>query len=89
MACISFTVVSLSSHNQNEGNSPIEIAWTRGVALATGVVAAVIVNWIVWPFVARHELRKSLSYMLLNLGIAYRGVVARLVLPLSCQNTGL
>jgi hypothetical protein len=37
------------------------------------------VNWIVWPFVARHELRKSLSSMLLNLGICYRGVVAKYI----------
>ncbi|KAA8909151.1 hypothetical protein FN846DRAFT_627486 [Sphaerosporella brunnea] len=75
MACLSFTVVSLSGRNHSGGHSPVEIAWSRGVALSTGVVAAVIVNWVVWPFVARHELRKSLSYMLLNLGIAYRGVI--------------
>lgn len=77
MACLSFTIVSLSAHRAKGGEGPKEIAWSRGVALVTGVVAAVIVNWVVWPFVARHELRKSLSCMLLNLGIAYRGVVAR------------
>jgi hypothetical protein len=74
---MSFTVVSLSAYNTDGRHSPAEIAWSRGIAFVTGVIAAVVVNWIVWPFVARHELRKSLSYMLLNLGIAYRGVVAR------------
>ncbi|KAF8534386.1 hypothetical protein BDD12DRAFT_988808 [Trichophaea hybrida] len=79
MACMSFTVVSLSAYNTEGRHNSAEIAWSRGIALVTGVVAAVIVNWIVWPFIARHELRKSLSYMLLNLGIAYRGVVARYI----------
>jgi hypothetical protein len=83
MACLSFTVVSLSSYNNKESESSTQIAWTRGLALVTGVVSAVVVNWIVWPFVARHELRKSLSHMLLNLGIAYRVVLARFVLAKS------
>ncbi|KAI5788130.1 hypothetical protein FPQ18DRAFT_53957 [Pyronema domesticum] len=78
MACLSFTIVSLGGYNTS-GRSATEIAWSRAAALVTGCVAAVVVNWIVWPFVARHELRKSLSYMLLNLGIAYRGVVARYI----------
>jgi uncharacterized membrane protein YccC len=78
MACLSFTIVSLGGYNTS-GRSATEIAWSRAAALVTGCVASVVVNWIVWPFVARHELRKSLSHMLLNLGIAYRGVVARLV----------
>ena len=80
MSCLSFTIVSLSAHRAKGGEGgPKEIAWSRGIALVTGVVAAVLVNWVVWPFVARHELRKSLSHMLLNLGIAYRAVVARFV----------
>ncbi|KAI5800085.1 hypothetical protein EDC01DRAFT_534020 [Geopyxis carbonaria] len=77
MACLSFTVVSLSAYNDDGAHPTLEIAWTRGTALMAGVVAAVIVNWLVWPFVARHELRKSLSSMLLSLGTSYRGVVAR------------
>jgi len=61
------------------GQPAAEAASLLGVGLVIGVVAAVTVNWVVWPFVARHELKKSLSDMLLNLGIAYRGVVARFV----------
>ncbi|KAL0637512.1 Zinc finger protein containing five transmembrane domains [Maublancomyces gigas] len=59
--------------------SAAKIAWTRGVALIIGIVSAVVVNWVIWPFVARHELRKSLSFMMLNLGVSYRGVVARYI----------
>lgn len=36
-------------------------------------------NWILWPFVARHELRKSLAAMILHSAIVYRAVVAKYV----------
>lgn len=79
MGCISFTVVSLSAYNHAGTSGPFEIAWTRGTAFVVGVVAAVSVNWILWPFVARHELRKSISAMLLHTAIIYRGVVAKYI----------
>lgn len=81
MGCISYSVVSLNAYALHGStvdiSSPAKIAWTRGVSLIVGIVTAVVVNWVIWPFVARHELRKSLSFMMLNLGISYRGVVAR------------
>lgn len=77
MGCISFSVVSLSAYTLGGGPSVTKIAATRGVSLIVGIVSAVVVNWVIWPFVARHELRKSLSFMMLNLAISYRGVVTR------------
>ena len=79
VGCISFVVVSLGAKANNGLPSVVQIAWTRGVAFVVGVVAAVVVNWILWPFVARHELRKALSAMLIYSSIIYRGVVAKYV----------
>jgi hypothetical protein len=79
VGCISFVVVSLSAKTADGLPSIVQIAWTRGVAFVVGVVAAVIVNWVLWPFVARHELRKALSSMLIYSSIIYRGVVAKYV----------
>lgn len=79
VGCISFAVVSLSAKTSEGSPSVVHIAWTRGAAFIVGVVAAVIVNWILWPFVARHELRKALSGMMIYSSIIYRGVVARYV----------
>ena len=79
VGCFSFTVVSLSAYT-DAGSPPIvTIAWTRGVDFVVGLVAALTVNWVLWPFVARHELRKSLSGMMLHSAILYRGVVARYI----------
>jgi hypothetical protein len=47
--------------------------------MLTGVVTAILVNWILWPFVTRHALHKSLSSMLFFLSIIYRSVVAKYV----------
>lgn len=79
MGCISFTVISLST--LAEGGQPcvVTIAWTRGLAFAAAIFASILTNWIMWPFVARHELRKSLSAMMLHLAILYRGVVSRYI----------
>ncbi len=79
VGCIAFIVVSLSAKANNDQSSIVRIAWTRGVAFVVGVVAAVGVNWVLWPFVARHELRKALSSMLIYESIIYRGVVAKYV----------
>lgn len=79
VGCISFTVVSLSAYTNDGQQSIVKIAWTKGLAFVVGVVAAIVVNWILWPFVARHELRKSLSAMLLHSCLLYRGVVAKYI----------
>jgi hypothetical protein len=79
VGCISFVVVSLSAKAADGFPSPAQIAWTRGLAFVVGVVAAVVVNWILWPFVARHELRKALSAMMIYSSIIYRSVVAKYV----------
>ena len=88
VGCISFVVVSLSAKTADGLPSVVQIAWTRGLAFAIGVVAAVVVNWILWPFVARHELRKALSAMLVYSSIIYRGVVAKYVYYESGEEPG-
>lgn len=77
MACLSFSVVSLTAYDTTNLDSAVRVAWTRGVAIVVGICAAVVVNWCLWPFVARHELRKSISNMMLHLASTYSGIVAR------------
>ena len=79
VGCFSFTVISLSTITLHGDFSTSQIAWTRGTAIVIGVVSAVLVNWIFWPFVARHELRKSISAMMLYAAVGYRGVVAQYI----------
>lgn len=79
VGCFSFVVVSLGAKATDGLPSIVQISWTRGLAIVVGTVAAVVVNWVLWPFVARHELRKALSGMLIYSSIIYRGVVAKYV----------
>ena len=79
VGCLSFVVVSLGAKAVNGSPGIVQITWTRGTAFVVGVVASVIVNWVLWPFVARHELRKALSSMLIYSSIIYRGVVAKYI----------
>ncbi|KAB5566874.1 hypothetical protein GE09DRAFT_1284587 [Coniochaeta sp. 2T2.1] len=77
VGCLSFTVTSLTL--MTDGGSPVTITISRGLAFVVGVVAAITINWLLWPFVARHELRKGCSAMLFFLSIIYRSVVAKYV----------
>jgi hypothetical protein len=88
VGCVSFTVISLTAYTNARGESTVSIAWTRGLAFVVGVFAAIVVNWALWPFVARHELRKSLAAMLLHSAILYRGVVAKYIYYKDGQEPG-
>ncbi|KAL8859463.1 MAG: hypothetical protein Q9178_004141 [Gyalolechia marmorata] len=79
IGCISFTVISLSTVAGDVRFSATTVAWTRGLAFAVAIFASILTNWVMWPFVARHELRKSLAAMMLHLAILYRGVVSKYI----------
>jgi hypothetical protein len=77
LGCLSFVVTSLIIQNPAAGSSIIGIVWTRGLAFVVGCVTAITVNWVLWPFVARHELRKSISACILHCALVYRNVIAK------------
>ncbi|KAI1374397.1 hypothetical protein F4677DRAFT_461454 [Hypoxylon crocopeplum] len=79
VGCISFTVVSLAEVAAQGRPSPATVAATHGVAMVVGVVASIIVNWVLWPFVARHDLRKAVAAMMFYCSIVYRSIVSRYV----------
>ncbi|MCJ1461694.1 hypothetical protein MMC07_000292 [Pseudocyphellaria aurata] len=88
VGCLSFTVVSLSAYTSSGVISIVKFSWTRGLAFVVGVVSALVVNWMLWPFVARHELRKSLSAMLLHSALLYRRVVGKYIYYVDGQEPG-
>ncbi|EWC48396.1 hypothetical protein DRE_02165 [Drechslerella stenobrocha 248] len=79
IGCLTFTVVSMTCYNDGGATPTSKIAYTRGAAFVVGVLASIFINWFLWPFVARHELRKSLANMLINMSIVYRTVVAKYI----------
>ena len=79
IGCLSYTIVSLSAYTSHGSPSIITIAYTRALAFIIGVISALLINWLLWPFIARHELRKSISAMLLHTAILYRGIIAKYI----------
>ncbi|KAI1175218.1 hypothetical protein F4777DRAFT_340427 [Nemania sp. FL0916] len=65
----------------SEGVQPsiAKTAATRGAVMIFGVIASILVNWVLWPFVARHDLRKGLASMLFNCSIVYRSTISQYV----------
>ncbi|CAG9943888.1 unnamed protein product [Clonostachys rosea f. rosea IK726] len=79
IGCLSFTVVSLSLHNRPEGDSAVTFTIAMGLCFFVGTAVPILVNWVLWPFVARHELRSAMSSMIFFMSIIYRNVVAKYV----------
>lgn len=79
IGCLSFTVISLRLMVESNDTSPTLLATYSGVAFLVGATVPVMVNWVLWPFVARHELRRALSSMMFFMSVIYRSVVARYV----------
>lgn len=75
VGCLSFTVVSLSIQYSNRDDSVALLAVIEGLSFLVGTVVPIIVNWVLWPFVARHELRSALSSMLFFMSIIYRSKI--------------
>ncbi|KAI1118631.1 hypothetical protein F5Y14DRAFT_399221 [Nemania sp. NC0429] len=86
VGCLSFTAISLSDIfdpellDSGDGKSSLatDVA-TKGAIMVFGVIASVMVNWLLWPFVARHELRKGLASMIFNCSIVYRCIISQYV----------
>ena len=71
----------MSYNVRDENLSVVDIAIGRSIAVAIGVIWAVIVSRVWWPAEARRELGVALSDFLLNIGWLYN----RLVLTYSIQ----
>lgn len=59
-------------YNGTGQQSPVAMTTVRGLAFLVGTVSAVVINWVLWPFVSRHELRKAISAMIFFMSIVYR-----------------
>ncbi|KAF4124373.1 protein transport [Geosmithia morbida] len=79
VACLSFTVISISIINNKDSGPVAQQAVFQGLAFLVGTIVPVIVNWVLWPFIARHELRFALSSMMFFMSIIYRSVVSKYV----------
>ncbi|RCI05206.1 hypothetical protein CU098_012605, partial [Rhizopus stolonifer] len=51
------------------------MVWQRTTTLVIGLVAALLLNWMVWPFVARDAVRKTLASAIGDLGDYYAYVM--------------
>ncbi|KAH7238918.1 hypothetical protein BKA59DRAFT_402587 [Fusarium tricinctum] len=76
VGCLSFTVISLSLRSHSEDSSITLLGVHKGIVFFVGTIAPILINWILWPFIARHELRHALSSMIIFMSIMYRNVVA-------------
>ncbi|KAH7151858.1 hypothetical protein B0J13DRAFT_438362 [Dactylonectria estremocensis] len=79
VGCLSFTVISLGLRNRSEASPAALLAVHKALVFFVGTTTPIVVNWVLWPFVARHELRYALSSMLFFMSVIYRNVVAHYV----------
>lgn len=86
IALLTFTVIFLgklaTQRDPTFGDAPILwFAFQRWFAVTLGVLTGLAVTHFVWPFRARHEVRKGLSAVVFDLGLLYSRLMAQLGAP--------
>lgn len=74
VGCLAFTFVSLGLR---ETENIFTGTATKLAAVQIGLMVSIFISWIFWPFVARHEVRKSFSSLLSYLSQSYQIVADR------------
>ncbi|KAI8137954.1 Fusaric acid resistance protein-like-domain-containing protein [Fennellomyces sp. T-0311] len=68
---MTYMAVALSRYVQSPDEPISETVWKRTATVVVGILVAVSLNWVIWPFVARHAVRKSISGTIGELGDYY------------------
>ncbi|KAI9247684.1 hypothetical protein BDA99DRAFT_525753 [Phascolomyces articulosus] len=68
---MTYMAVALSRHVTQPAEPISETVWKRTATVVIGILVAVLLNWMIWPFVARHAVRKSLAGIIGELGDYY------------------
>lgn len=84
MGCLSFTIVSLGIYTDRlqgptewRDANPVTGTWTRALGILVGLWSAILISWLLWPFVARTESRKFTADMLAHVSQCYQIVADR------------
>ncbi|KAH3672771.1 hypothetical protein WICMUC_004177 [Wickerhamomyces mucosus] len=76
---LSFTIVSLNSYVENN-NTRLDIwkhTWISSLSILVGIITSVLINWIIWPFLARKEIFTSIASVLSHIGQSYQSISER------------
>ncbi|KAI9317563.1 hypothetical protein BX666DRAFT_1938456 [Dichotomocladium elegans] len=68
---LTYMAVALSRYVSVSADSIAVTVWKRTITMVVGIIVAVSLNWLIWPFVARHAVRKSLASIIGELGDYY------------------
>ncbi|QLG74226.1 hypothetical protein HG535_0G01100 [Zygotorulaspora mrakii] len=81
IALICYTVIALEPYSKGEGSlNTAEIwknTWVTGLSFIVAMLLSVPINWVVWSFKARSELRFSVSSLLAHISQSYQAVTDR------------
>ncbi|KAG2171597.1 hypothetical protein INT43_008323, partial [Umbelopsis isabellina] len=74
---IAYEIVAVGERvNPLPGESIEQMVLKRTITMLVGIGTALIFNWFLWPFVARHQLRKALADVILELGEYYAFLIS-------------
>lgn len=80
-ALLCFVVISLGPYSKGNPNLSTEIlwkyCWVTGLSLLIGISISIPINWIMWSFRTRTELRVAISSLLSHLSQSYQSVTDR------------
>lgn len=78
LAC--FVIIALEPYSKSNQLNTAGIwknTWITGLSLLCGIALSIPINWILWSFTARQELRLSVSSLLAHMSQSYQSVTDR------------
>ncbi|KAF9434043.1 hypothetical protein BGZ76_008657 [Entomortierella beljakovae] len=76
---LSFASISFSMYGRNTTDSVYEMAYKRAATVVIGLTIALILNSLLWPILARRQLRMEIAILIRRQGVMFADIISKLL----------
>ncbi|KAF8986982.1 hypothetical protein BGZ52_006879 [Haplosporangium bisporale] len=77
---LSYSSITFIMYEGNTTETIYEVCYKRAVTVIIGIIISVIMNSLLWPILARRELRKEIAYLIGRQGVLFAELVNKFLL---------
>ncbi|KAF9179530.1 hypothetical protein BGZ51_006853 [Haplosporangium sp. Z 767] len=77
---LSYSSITFIMYDSNTSETIYEVCYKRAITVIVGIVVSVIMNSLLWPILARRELRKEIAILIGRQGVLFAELVSKFLL---------
>lgn len=77
---LSYSSITFIMYEGNTSETIYEVCYKRAITVIIGIIISVIMNSLLWPILARRELRKEIAYLIGRQGVLFAELVNKFLL---------